>query len=237
MAPRRSASQLAALAKGRMASGSHKKDSSGPCAPESLEELLDECRKELSAAQVELAQLNATLHSKEAVTSRLSTRLSKEKETNRELAKQLAAALQKLHDLQKQLHVEKQGQKCASVRKNQLSELNNSLKAHGQILTNNMSHMAKEISDLLNLIQRKDIENTKLQLASEKNLRFYQNELTLARKKFDTVQGELRDEKKNVITLKKSYKQLIKHHDKSLIAQSKAKYHHLMHKGVYAETT
>ena len=120
------------------------------------------------------------------------------------------------------------------MRKDQLAELNNSLKAHGQILTNNMSHMAREI---FNLIQRKDIENTKFQLESEKNLRFYQNELTLARKKFDTVQGELRDQRMNVITLKKPYKQLIKQHDKSLIAQSKAKYHHLMHKGVYAETT
>jgi len=228
---------MAALARGRMASGSHKKDGSEPCAPESLEESLDKCRKELSVAQIELAQLNATLHSKETVASRLSTRLSKEKETNRDLSKQLAVALQKLHVLQKQLHVEKQGRKRASLRKDQLAELNNSLKAHGQILTNNMSHMAKEISDLLNLIQRKDIENTKLQLESEKNLRFYQNELTLARKKFDTVQGELRDEKKNVITLKKSHKQLIKQHDKSLIAQSKAKYHHLMHKGVYAEST
>jgi len=228
---------MAALARGRMASGSHKKDGSEPCAPESLEESLDKCRKELSVAQIELAQLNATLHSKETVASRLSTRLSKEKETNRDLSKQLAVALQKLHVLQKQLHVEKQGRKHASLRKDQLAELNNSLKAHGQILTNNMSHMAKEISDLLNLIQRKDIENTKLQLESEKNLRFYQNELTLARKKFDTVQGELRDEKKNVITLKKSHKQLIKQHDKSLIAQSKAKYHHLMHKGVYAEST
>src|SRR6266550_5602572 len=234
---KRSASQMAALARGRMASGSHKKDGSEPCAPESLEESLDKCRKELSVAQIELAQLNATLHSKETVASRLSTRLSKEKETNRDLSKQLAVALQKLHVLQKQLHVEKQGRKRASLRKDQLAELNNSLKAHGQILTNNMSHMAKEISDLLNLIQRKDIENTKLQLESEKNLRFYQNELTLARKKFDTVQGELRDEKKNVITLKKSHKQLIKQHDKSLIAQSKAKYHHLMHKGVYAEST
>ena len=96
------------------------------------------------------------------------------------------------------------------MRKDQLAELNNSLKAHGQILTNNMSHMAREI---FNLIQRKDIENTKFQLESEKNLRFYQNELTLARKKFDTVQGELRDQRMNVITLKKPYKQLIKQHD------------------------
>jgi hypothetical protein len=47
----------------------------------------------------------------------------------------------------------------------------------------------------------------------------------------------LREEEKNIITLKKSYKQLIKEHDKSLIAQSRAKYYHLMHKGGYAENT
>jgi hypothetical protein len=76
MPAKRSASQMAALARARMASGSHKQDDSEPCLPESLEESLEECRKELSAAQIELAQLNATLHSKEAVTSRLSTWLS-----------------------------------------------------------------------------------------------------------------------------------------------------------------
>jgi hypothetical protein len=53
------------------------------------------------------------------------------------------------------------------MQKNQLAELNNSLKAHGQILTNNMGHMAKEISGLLNLIERKEIEKTKLQLELE----------------------------------------------------------------------
>ena len=237
MPPKRSAAQMASMARARMASGSHKKDELEHCAPQSLEESLEECRKELSVAQIELAELKATLISKEAVASRLSTWLSKEQEGTRKLSGELAVALQKLYVLQKQLHVEKQGRKRASMRKNQLTEINNSLKANGQILTNNMSNMAKEISGLLNLIQRKEIESTKLQLESEKNLRFYQSELTLAREIFDTVQGKLRDEKKKVITLKKSHKQLIKQHDKSFIAQSKAKYHHLMHKGVYAEST
>ncbi|KAF8337753.1 hypothetical protein F5887DRAFT_1078089 [Amanita rubescens] len=182
MPPKRSTSQMATLAKARMASCGPKQDVSEPCTPESPEELLEKCRKELSAAQIELAQLNGTLQSK--VASRLSTWLRKEKESNRELSKELAVALQKLYVLQKQLHVEKQGRKCASMQKSQLVELNNSLKAHGQSLTVNMSNMVKEI------------EHTKLQLESEKNLSFYQSELRVARKKFDAIQGELRNEKR-----------------------------------------
>ena len=232
--PKRSPAQLTTLARARIASGSSKQE---PCTPESLQGSLEECQRAQSLAQIEISELKNTLESEQAQASRDSILLIQEKAKNTELSKELARSLEKISMLRKQLHVEKQGRKRASVQKDKLTQLNNSLKVNEQALTSHMSNMSREMAGLLNMLDRKEVEKTKLQLESAKDLGLYQTELNLARQKFDIAQGKLRDEKKNVTALKKSNKQLIEQHNKSLLAQSKAKYHHLMHKGVYAEST
>ena len=209
---------------------------------ETLEKALLESQAKLQNAQQQIASLESVLSDKVADCSELSISLQEADMKSEEHLSQLAEQKAQYQSLYKELHLERQWAKQASIKKGNLEQQISLLKAAALSQSHELKNMSVKTQTAINSLLQLEKQNSTLKNKLSQSMKNIQTEMHHCQNRLNVVQKKLSDSRNLSLKLKKQVNRA-KEIRKRAVANAQQKQqklstvHHLLHKGVYTETT
>jgi chromosome segregation ATPase len=207
-----------------------------------LEGALLESQAKLHNAQQQIASLESALSDKVADCSELSMSLQVADMKSEEHLSQLAEQKAQYQSLYKELRLERQRAKQASTKKGNLEQQISLLKAAALSQSHELKNMSVKTQAAINSLLQLENQNSTLKDKLSQCMKNIQTEMHHCQNRLNIVQKKLSDSRNLSSKLKKQVNRA-KETQKQAIANAQQKQqklsavHHLLHKGVYTETT
>ena len=209
---------------------------------ETLEKALLESKARLHHAQQQIASLESALSDKVAACSELSMSLQEAEVKSEEHLSQLAEQKARYQSLDKELRLERQRAKQASTKKGNLEQQISLLKAAALSQSHELKNMSVKTQKAINSLLELENQNSALKNKLSQCMKNLQTEMHHCQNRLNIVQKKLSDSRNLSWKLKKQVNRA-KEIRKRAVASAQQKQqklsavHHLLHKGVYTETT
>jgi len=209
---------------------------------ETLEKALLESQAKLQNAQQQIASLESVLSDKVADCSELSISLQEADMKSEEHLSQLAEQKAQYQSLYKELRLERQRAKRASIKKGNLEQQISLLKAAALSQSHELKNMSVKTQTAINSLLQLEKQNSTLKNKLSQSMKNIQTEMHHCQNRLNVVQKKLSDSRNLSLKLKKQVNRA-KEIRKRAVANAQQKQqklstvHHLLHKGVYTETT
>ena len=207
-----------------------------------LEEALLESQAKLHNAQQQIASLESALSDKVAACSELSMSFQEVETKSEEHMSQLAEQKARYQSLYKELRLERQRAKRASTKKGNLEQQISLLRAAALSQSHELNSMSGKTQKAINSLLQLENQNSTLKNQLSQCMKNLQTEMHHCQNRLNVVQKKLSDSRNLSLKLKKQVNRA-KESRKRAVATAQQKQqklsavHHLLHKGVYTETT
>jgi chromosome segregation ATPase len=207
-----------------------------------LDKTLLESQAKLHNAQQQIASLESALSDKVAACSELSMSLQEADMRSEEHLSQLAEQKARYQSLYKELRLERQWAKRACTKKGNLEQQISLLKAAAFSQSHELKNMSVKTQTAINSLLQLESQNSTLKNKLSQCMKNLQTEMHHCQDRLNVVQKKLSDSQNLSSKLKKQVNRA-KEIRKRAVANAQQKQqklsavHHLLHKGVYTETT
>jgi myosin heavy subunit len=207
-----------------------------------LDKTLLESQAKLHNAQQQIASLESALSDKVAACSELSMSLQEADMRSEEHLSQLAEQKARYQSLYKELHLERQRAKRACTKKGNLEQQISLLKAAAFSQSHELKNMSVKTQTAINSLLQLESQNSTLKNKLSQCMKNLQTEMHHCQDRLNVVQKKLSNSQNLSSKLKKQVNRA-KEIRKRAVADAQQKQqklsavHHLLHKGVYTETT